>query len=266
MRRLTVVAFLLGSVACWGTEEPVCGENAQQCPTGSYSVAWSDTRPGEDASRANSPILEADVGYLNYNDGECRYTCETVAECPGWTWPVFTESCSYCATAGPSGEPVRLGGASGNDCDGATHPGFGRIDHDKTVIVGSRAQGIVTGGELVGVEQIWFEEADGRNLCTVSHDLVTLRTGVCSQCDFSFEVELTNGRAIGDKCDELGLSGGETDGARLSMGYKDLLQIDDRSYEHVLFWDIGGNFLPYYYAQWDSADGHFSFEKVWGAW
>ncbi len=259
--------WLGGLVGCGASqEEPVCGEDVRECPAGTYSVAWSDAQPGEDASEANAPILEADVGYLQFDDGECRYTCETVARCPGWTWPVVTADCAYCATSDGDGDTERLGGASGEACGVVPHPGLSRIEHDKTVIVGSRAQGLITGGEFVGVEQFWWEQADGQNLCTVSYDLITRRTDVCTDCDFSFELELTNGREVGDSCGALGVRGSLANGDTISMGYAAEWETDGRFYDDVLFWEIEGSFTPYYYGHWSASTDHFSYEKVWGSW
>lgn len=264
--RVALSALVFGSACGGGTQEAQCGLDAAECPAGTYSVAWSDQQPGQDASDANAPILTADVGYLQYDDGECRYTCETVAECPGWTWPVITEDCAYCATSGAGGEPVRVGGASGAACDAVPHPGIQKVDLDKTVVVGSRAQGIITGGEFLGLEQFYWEQADGRNLCTVSYDLISVASSLCPDCDFSFEVALSNGRVSGDDCDTLGVHSGIAEGQTVGFGFAEQATIGDRTFDDVLFWHTGAGFVPYYEGHWDPASDRFSFEKVWGAW
>jgi hypothetical protein len=252
--------------ACGGGGDVACGEDAPACPAGTYSVAWSDQQPGQDASEANAPILTADVGYLQFEEGACQYACETVALCPGWTWPVITAYCAYCATTDASGEVVRVGGVSGSACDAVPHPGIQRVQLDKTVVVGSRAQGIITAGEFVGLEQFYWEQADGRNLCTVSYDLTSIGSSLCPDCDFSFELELSNGRVSGQGCGALGVDSGIAAGQRIGLGFAEQATIRGRTFDDVLYWQSGAEFVPYYEGHWDADGDRFSYEKVWGAW
>ncbi len=51
------------------------------------------------------------------------------------------------------------------------------------------------------------------------HSSVTRATDFCAECDFSFELELTKGRTVGEACNELGVRGSQANGDTISLGY-----------------------------------------------
>ena len=102
---------LVGLVACKDEVDPDCGD--AECPVGTAYDVYHKDREGINVTVSGShtsatSVSKGQVAYKNYGEGECRYTCVAISECPEDTWPVITEDCFTCALLDDDGEPVSV--------------------------------------------------------------------------------------------------------------------------------------------------------------
>ncbi|MSP56911.1 MAG: hypothetical protein EXR69_15105 [Myxococcales bacterium] len=67
-----------------------------------------------------------------------------------------------------------------------------------------------------------FTDASGNSLCTALSQWTEgggAVAGDCPDCEWSFNLSLANGEAIGDRCDEFEVTGAEWDGFTASWGF-----------------------------------------------
>ncbi len=101
--------FLLAVVGCKQAGESaldgaeLCGQ--QECPVGTAFAEYRSVREGFELDVGLDPkTYSGDVAYKNFGEGECAYTCETIAPCPDPTFPVISATCFTCAVLDADGE------------------------------------------------------------------------------------------------------------------------------------------------------------------
>jgi hypothetical protein len=156
------------------------------------------------------------------------------------------------------------------DSDCAAQPFCGLDPY--TVLAGwSGLADVVQGVSLEGEGDLYYEHMmSGADYCRVAHDLQSVRVrSDCADCDWAFEVELTNTETPdGPGCvDALGASfdPSSMDGSTLSIGFAATW-----TYGRTTFYDVGFYYFEFYsewiassYAHWwpsSATEGEFEYD------
>jgi hypothetical protein len=121
------------------------------------------------------------------------------------------------------------------------------------------AASVVTNVSYSGTEDAYFEFLDGRNLCTATWDMDdSFMLSTCSDCQWAFKVELSNGTETGPGCSGLGWVAADSDGTQYGYGYAPTYG----SYTDVLMYQYGSTWYAVAYATWTgtSSSGTFSYD------
>ena len=79
-----------------------CGK--QECPVGTAFAEYRAIREGIELGVGVDPkTYSGEVAFSHYGEGECTYTCETIAPCPADTFPVITAECYTCGQIAADG-------------------------------------------------------------------------------------------------------------------------------------------------------------------
>jgi hypothetical protein len=69
---------------------------------------YQHNRSGYDVNLGWDPAYkDAEVLFKSFSDGECKWACVVIQECPADTFPVITEDCFTCGLVNDEGEVVQ---------------------------------------------------------------------------------------------------------------------------------------------------------------